>query len=165
LIAGEWLKLGSKPVLGTEPGSLKAARANLATKLLITGLACLALGWLFQATGICPVVKKIWTPSWTVFSGGWCFIILALFYFITEVQGWRRWAFPLLVIGMNSIAMYVMVHTIAEFMGGALHTHFGHAPFQVCGKNFEPMLHGAGVLILLWLILLWMQRRKIFLRI
>ncbi len=155
LIAGTWLKQGNDD----------DAAEKVTTKLLITGLVCLALGWLLHVTAICPVVKKIWTPSWTLFSGGWCFFIMAAFYHVMDVCGWKRGAFPLVVIGMNSIAMYVMVHTITGFIGDSLHTHFGRSPFLILGETYEPMAFGGCVLLILWLILLWMHRRKIYLRI
>ena len=66
---------------------------------------------------------------------------------------------------MNSIAMYVLVHTTEEFWGAALDTHFGKGPFGLLGETFRPLLHGASVLAILWLILLWMHRRKLFLRV
>ena len=72
---------------------------------------------------------------------------------------------PLLVIGANSIAIYVMSWTIEHFISSALIRHFGTAPFLILGPAFEPVLRGIGVLIVFWLILYWMYRRKIFLRI
>lgn len=81
-------------------------------------------------TGACPSVKKIRTPAWTLFSGGWCFLIMAASFLVADILKGRWLVFPLTVIGMNSIAIYVLVHTIADFLGDALHTHFGRAPFQ-----------------------------------
>lgn len=180
LIAGVWLKettanpveqasdVVEKAVAGEEvdaAANTTLAAGKAATQLIYAGLACLALGWLLHVTATCPVVKKLWTPAWTLYSGGWCFLLMATFYFIVDMHGWKRWAFPLVVIGMNSIAMYVLVHTVAGFFGEALHTHFGKKPFLVLGEAFEPMLHGGAVLLILWLILLWMHRRKLWLRI
>ena len=92
-------------------------------------------------------------------------LILAGFYAIIEWNGWRRWSFPLLVIGANSIAIYVMSWTIEHFISSALLRHVGTAPFAVLGPPFEPVLRGIGVLLVFWSILFWMYRRKIFLRI
>ena len=91
--------------------------------------------------------------------------MLAGFYALIELKGWRRWAFPLLVIGANSIAVYVMSWTIESFVSSALVRHLGTGPFRVFGAPFEPVLRGFAVLLVFWLILLWMYRRKIFLRI
>ena len=91
--------------------------------------------------------------------------MLAAFYAAIEVKGWRRWAFPLLVIGANSIAVYVMSWTMEDFVKGALVRHLGAAPFCVLGAPFEPVLKGAAVVLVFWLVLLWMYRRRIFLKI
>jgi len=68
-----------------------------------------------DAAGLCPSVKRIWTPSWTALSAvGWCFLLLAAFYAVVDVAGWRRPAFWLVVIGMNSIGG---VHDCAPVRG------------------------------------------------
>ena len=169
LIAGSWLHKANTthgaPDKSTPTDSSTSPMGSVVTRMIYAGIVCLFLGWLLHVTATCPVVKKLWTPAWTLYSGGWCFLLMATFCFIVDVQGWKKWTFPLVVIGMNSIAMYVLVHTVAEFFGEALHTHFGRKPFLLLGQTFEPMLHGAAVLIILWSILLWMHRRKLWLRI
>lgn len=133
--------------------------------LAAAGLAGLCAGTLLGLAGICPVVKRIWTPSWTVFSGGWCLLLLAVFYLVIDLKQFRVWAFPLVVIGMNSIAAYCIAHLFEGFISSALKTHLGHGAFQFLGKPYEPLLHGLAVLLTFWLILFWMYRRKLFLRI
>jgi predicted acyltransferase len=133
--------------------------------LAMSGVALTLAGLILQWVHLNPIIKRIWTSSYTLYSGGLILLILAGLYFITEIKGWRRWAFPLLVIGSNSIAIYVMSWTIEHFVSSALTRHFGTAPFLVLGPAFEPVLRGIGVLIVFWLILYWMYRRKIFLRI
>ena len=76
-------------------------------------------GLLFHFTGICPVVKRIWTPAWTLYSGGVCFFFLAAFSWVIEVKGYKKWAFPLVVVGINSIAAYLIAHLF-----GAVHCRF-----------------------------------------
>ena len=66
---------------------------------------------------------------------------------------------------MNSIAVYVMSWTMATFVGDAIDRHFGGAISMIAGPTFQPVLHGFAVLLIFWLILFWMYRRKIFLRI
>jgi predicted acyltransferase len=77
----------------------------------------------------------------------------------------RHWAFPLVVIGMNSIAAYIMAELFRDFIHDALPRHLGSAAFQKFGLEYEHLLLGAGVLLAEWLILFWMYCRKIFLRI
>jgi heparan-alpha-glucosaminide N-acetyltransferase len=119
------------------------------------------LGWL----GICPVVKRIWTPSWVLFSGGWCLLLMAAFYFIMDVRGWKKWAFGLCVIGMNSIAAYCIAHLFESFIAENLVIHFGGNIFLLFGEAYKPLLRGAFILIIMWAMLFWMHRRKLFLRI
>ena len=133
--------------------------------LLAAGVALAAGGLLLQALHIVPIVKRIWTASYTLYSGGLVILIVAAFYFALELRGWRRWAFPLLVIGANSIAVYVMSWTLEEPVTRALVRHFGGAPFTVLGPPFEPVLKGAAVIAVFWLVLWWMYRRRIFLKI
>jgi predicted acyltransferase len=133
--------------------------------LAVAGCISLAAGWGLGEAGLCPVVKRIWTPSWVLYSGGWCFLFLAAFYAVLDVVNVRWWAFPLRVIGMNSIAAYCMADVCKPFIIQILTTHLGTKPFTVAGHAFEPLLLGAGVLLVLWLILFWMYRRKLFLRI
>jgi heparan-alpha-glucosaminide N-acetyltransferase len=124
----------------------------------VTGMAC---EWL----GICPVVKRIWTPSWVLFSGGWCFLLLAGFYSLADIAQRKKVVFPLVVIGMNSIAAYCAAHLFEDFISRNLRTHLGSGWFKGLGSAYEPLLHGGSVLLVLWLLLFWMYRRKIFLRV
>ena len=120
-------------------------------------------------------MKRIWTPSWVLFSGGWCCLLLAGFYAATDVAGWRLWAFPLVVVGANSIAAYCMsslvkpvVHkSFACFLGdkSAKAVGLDGGLFSALGDGYEPLLHGAATLAVLWLILLWMYRQKVFIRV
>ena len=133
--------------------------------LLAYGAAGIALGTALHFLGICPLVKRIWTPSWAVFSAGWAAIFLALFYYVVDVKGYRRWAFPFLVVGVNSIAMYVIVHVAEHYTAEALRTHLGRGTFQAFGAAYEPILVGGVSLLIFWLMLLWMYRRNIYIRI
>jgi len=170
---GGYCTLSFIPTLGTmilgllAGGVLKSERAEKSKIGLFAalGVAGLGLGWLLGALGVCPVVKKIWTPSWVLFSGGWCFLFLAAFHTVLDVWKRRAWAFPLVVVGMNSIAAYLIAHLWAGFIESALPRHFGTRWFTWAGQAYEPLLLGAGVLLAEWLILWWMQRHKIFLRV
>jgi predicted acyltransferase len=151
LIAGGWLK------------SNLTSREKI-LRFCIAGVAGLAIGLALHLLGVCPIVKRIWTPSWTLFSGGWCFLFLAAFYVLVEVRKLHGWFFPLTVIGMNSIAAYCIAHLFDRFIGKALDTNLGPSFFGLFG-DYAPFVHGAMVLLILWLILFWMYRRKLFLKI
>ena len=81
------------------------------------------------------------------------------------MRGHRRLAFPLVVIGMNSIAAYCIYELTARFIGASLETHLGEGAFRVAGDPYLPFVHGVAVVLVMWLILFWMYRRRIFLRI
>jgi heparan-alpha-glucosaminide N-acetyltransferase len=134
-------------------------------RFLTAGAILLVLGLVFHYAGICPIVKRIWTPSWVLFSGGICFFFLAAFSWIIDVKQWKRWAFPLIVVGTNSIAAYLMAHLWGQFLAKNLVTNLGHAPFLIFGPGLQPLLLGASILLVDWLCLFWMYRRKVFLRI
>src|SRR5262249_3966704 len=133
--------------------------------LVIAGLAGLAAGQLLHASGICPIVKRIWTPSWTLFSTGWTCLILAAFYGVVGVLHLRRWTFPLVVVGMNSITMYCMEELSHGWFYRTLRTHLGARIFDFLGKPYEPLLARLWVLLAMWLVCYWLYRRRIFIRI
>jgi heparan-alpha-glucosaminide N-acetyltransferase len=151
LLTGEWLKSSR-------------SREEKLRGLVVAGVGLLLLGLVCQWVGICPIVKRVWTSSFTLYSGGWVVLILAGFYALIDCKGWKGWAFPLVVIGMNSIAIYVMSWTMGSFFAGALERHCGWL-LRIAGPTFQPVLTGFGVVLIFWVILLWMYRRKLFLKI
>jgi len=170
---GGYATLSFIPTLGTMLLGLQAGRwlrsgltnREIVKRLAIAGAVSLVSGLLLQWAGICPIVKRIWTPAWVLFSGGLCFWFLAAFYGIIDVKGWRKWAFPLVVVGMNSIAIYCLVELISHFIVTSLYTHLGHRLFQVFGEPYEQLLVGLATLGIFYLILRWMYNRKLFIRI
>jgi len=152
LRAGFWLRDAPSPRAVLKP-------------LLWFGLAGLVLSLGLHLAGICPIVKRIWTPAWVLWSGGCCFWLLAAFQGLTEVLGWRRWAFPLVVIGANSIAAYFLAHATNPFFYSTLKTHLRPQVFTFFGPAYQPLLMGIGVLSLTWLVLYWMYQRKLFLKV
>ena len=136
--------------------------------LLLAGLAGLVIGYLLHVGGICPVVKRIWTPSWTIYSTGWTCLMLAAFYGIIELGNLRAWAFPLVVVGANSIAIYCLDKLTYGWIVKRLKTHLGPDIFTLWGRldpAYSPLVESLIVMTILWLILYWMYRRKIFLKI
>lgn len=169
---GGYLTLSFIPTLGTMILGLVAGRWLRAAapripmkQLLLAGAIGVASGVFLHFTHICPVVKRIWTPSWTLFSGGICFLFLAGFGWVIDVKGFRKWAFPLVVIGMNSIGAYLIAHWFEDFFVDSFRINLGPHFFQFLGAGLEPFLQGWAVLLSYWLVLFWMYRRKLFLKI
>jgi predicted acyltransferase len=151
-------------ILGLTAGELLLSGKGPGRKFLALALAaaaCLALGMVMGET-VNPIVKRIWTPSWAVFSAGWCFAMLGAFYGVIDVAGWKGWSFPLVVVGMNSIAMYLMSQQLRPWVRRNLGIHIGRWPFV---GDYAPVVEATAVLAVLWLICLWLYRRRIFLRI
>jgi predicted acyltransferase len=132
---------------------------------VIYGIAGLAIGLALNYSGICPNVKRIWTPAWVFFSGGWCFLLMAFFYYLIDVQKNQKWGYWLMIIGMNSIAAYVMAHTVDRFISQSLYTHLGENYDTILGIPYRTLIHGGLILFFEWLILNWMYKKKIFIRI
>jgi predicted acyltransferase len=151
LAAGRWLRA--------------AAPAVPMRRFLIAGSVLMATALLLHFGHICPIVKRIWTPAWTLWSGGVCFMFLAAFSWVIEVKQYKRWAFPLVVVGLNSIAAYLIAHLWEDFIVSSIRTNIGLKPFYVLGSGLEPLLFGIAVMLSYWLVLYWMYSRKLFLRI
>jgi heparan-alpha-glucosaminide N-acetyltransferase len=147
--------------------------------LVLAGLVCMLLGAATGAT-VCPVVKRIWTPSWALLSGAYVLWMLAVFYLVIDVIGLRRWSWPLVVVGTNSIAVYVMAQSMKGWVTKMLTIHFGSdlipGPLKdllltATGVNFgqdgpyAPVIHAVIVLLVFWLICVWLYRQKIFIRV
>ncbi len=156
-------------ILGLQAGNLMKSSQPAHKKVLalvVGGIIGLGVGFLLDYTGICPSVKRIWTPSWVLFSGGWACLLLAAFYTLIDLANLRLLAFPLVVVGMNSIAMYVLADGgFKEFIQDNIYTHFGRRIFVTLAGDYAPIAQFSTLLLILWLILFWMYRRKIFLRI
>ena len=135
-------------------------------KLFLTyGIGGVILGLLLNYSGICPNVKRIWTPTWVIFSGGMCYLLLAFFYWTIDVLQKGKYATWLMVIGMNSIAAYVMAHTVDSYISKQLFTHLGRDYNTIFGLPYKTLVHGGLVLLFEWLILNWMYKKKIFIKI
>ena len=171
---GAWSTLSFIPTLGTMLLGVLAADvlrdtarspADRVRWLATAGVICLASALVLDAAGICPIVKRIWTSTFTLWTGGITLLVLAVTYQVVDVLGRGRWAFPLVVIGTNSIAAYCLHELFRPATTRALTTHLGEGAFRILGNAYYPLLLGATQLAVFWLILFWMHRRRVFLRI
>ncbi|HUS01683.1 MAG TPA: DUF5009 domain-containing protein [Chitinophagaceae bacterium] len=171
---GGYTTLSFIPTLGTMILGLFAGKAlkDTHTKqrdkikfFILTGISLIAFALLLHFSGINPVVKKIWTPAWTIFSGGICFLLLAFFYGIIDVAHKKSWSFVLMIIGVNSIAAYVISHLMKPFINSSLHIHLGQNFDKVFGAPYITLVTGGLTLLVEWLILYWMYKKKIFIKI
>lgn len=169
---GGYLTLSFIPTLGTMLMGVAAGRWFHESapriplrKFLIAGAAFCAGGLLLHFAGVCPIVKRIWTPSWTLFSGGVCFLYLAAFCWLVDIKKLHRPAFPFVVVGINSIAAYVIAEAGRNFVEGSFRTILGPETLSAVGPKLEHLFIGILTLCSYWLVLLWMFRKRIFVRI
>jgi len=143
-LAGHWLRRAS-------PGG-----GPKALVLLVAGAASLGIAMLWNVWF--PINKNLWTSSFVLYTAGWSSILLGLFYLVIDVWGFKRWSFFFVVIGMNAITIYLAQEFI-DF-GGLAEILFARGEGAV-----HPVIFSAGGLLLSWLLLWFLYRQRIFLRV
>jgi predicted acyltransferase len=150
----------STTILGMLLGELLMTDRRTATKMRIIaalGLSGVALGWALNP--VIPIVMKIWTTSYGLASAGFACLMFLVFYWAVDVRGYKKPAFPFVVIGMNAVAIYMSESIIPWSKTVAIFTH----PLAATLGSMTPLLHAIAVLAVEWLVLYWMYKRKIFL--
>ncbi len=161
------LTFGANVLLGVLAGHLLRSGYSGWRKvlwLLLCGVACLAAGWIWSYWF--PFVKWLFSSSFVLWACGWSYLLLTLFYAVIDVLGYRRWAFPLVVIGSNAIVAYcfhfpdpavqIQWRGISDPLLTGLTRHLG--PYG------EPMLVAAGFAVM-WSVLYVLYRNRKFVRI
>ena len=98
-------------------------------------------------------------------SGGVVCMCLAALAWVVRGKAGQRCVWPMLVVGSNSICAYMILSLMEKFVAGSLLIHLGNRIFLALGPSIEPLLLGTAVFAVYWLILYWMYRQKIFIRI
>jgi predicted acyltransferase len=134
-----------------------------ALALIAAGGACLGAGTLWGL--YFPVVKILWTSSYVLIAGGWSLILLGLFYAVIDVLKLRAWSFFFVVIGVNAITIYMAARIIpfdriSGFFFGGIARRMEHL-----SPSSGAIVGALGVLAVEWLFLLYLYRRRIFLRV
>ena len=86
-----------------------------AAGLLAMGFPVLILGSLLN-WWLMPINKILWTPSYVFFTGGLAMLALGFLFWLVDVLGWRKWAFPFVIFGMNAIAAYVAASIVPKLL-------------------------------------------------
>lgn len=148
-------------LLGGLAGHLLRTAWDGQRKLLIlsgSGVASLILALIWGL--VFPINKLLWTSSYVLFAAGWSLLLLAFFYWIVDLQGYRKWAFPFVVIGLNPITIYVL-QSVFDF--GTIANIFIHGFINDLGA-IQPLFWVACILAVKWLFLYFLYRQKIFLK-
>jgi predicted acyltransferase len=125
-----------------------------------------------------PINKNLWTSSFVLFSGGFCLLFLSLLYWVTEVKHWRgKWTVPILVFGMNAIAGFVAdsliygpgyTFTVKTPNGATMNWHeAAQAHLEAAGLSVAnaSLLYSLGAVLICWVLLWLLWRKKIFLKV
>jgi predicted acyltransferase len=156
------LGFSASVLLGGMAGHLLRAGISTPRRLLLLvliGLACMAGGWFWSYS--LPINRHLWTSSMILWAGGWSFLLLALFHAVIDVGGFRRWIFPLTVIGSNALLAYMLEPFVYLGLRG-LRDNVDVLPASVSSLATDVLLYGGEVAIL-WLILWCLYRQRLFL--
>lgn len=150
-------------VLGSLAGDVLRSERKEGKKLqilLLAGIAGIGIG-LFWGLHF-PINKHLWSSSFIMLTSGMAFLILSLFYYVIDVLKFQSWAFFFQVIGMNSLTIYLAYHFI-DF------EHTSHALFAglyaPLPEQFHAALEALGALVLVWSMMYFLYRKKIFIKI
>ena len=157
VLSGQWLRT-------------EKSRVEKAAGIFVVGAVCVAIGWAWNA--FFPINKALWTSSYVLFTGGLALQFLALCYWLIDIKGYRRWARPFEVFGLNAIALYVGAGLMASLLGeikvgetslgGWIYDHV----FASWASPINASLAFAICFVLVWLGLMWiLYRQKIFLKV
>lgn len=150
-------------LFGCWTGALLMRPGTHTEKLRTLGIAAIAgLAAGLILTPFNPMVKRLWTPSFTFFSAGWVILMLMAFYWLVEAKGCRRWTFPFLVFGMNSIFIYSFGQVLHGWLYRGLGVFTGH--FWYFGE-LGAIPQNICTLAVMWYLCYWLYQRKIYIKI
>lgn len=141
---------------------LMMARSHAYKAKVLAAGAAAAFLLSFPLRALVPNVKRIWTATFTLYSAGWVLLMMLAFLLIIEVLGYRRWIFPLTVIGTNSIfiySLYIVLHGWLDRAVGVFTFNF-----EFIG-DLAPVAQACAVLLALWYLNYWLFQRKIFIKL
>ncbi|MCA9077584.1 MAG: DUF5009 domain-containing protein [Planctomycetaceae bacterium] len=128
--------------------------------LVAMGVVQVNLGYALNS--ICPINKHIWTPTFVLISNGWASLVFAGFYAVTDVCNWKKVMFPFTVLGENPLVSFAAFGILPFnryanlFAGEALTPYLGAA---------QPLVQATVQVLLLWLLVYWLHRNKLIIRI
>jgi predicted acyltransferase len=127
----------------------------------LSGILLLGAGWLWGL--VFPINKNLWTSSFVLYAGGWSLILLAIFYLIIDVWGWKKWAFFFIVIGLNSITIYMFQAGIINFRSST--EFFFGGIIKSFAENWQPLIGAIGYTTVCWVFLYVLYKYRIFLKV
>ncbi len=129
-------------------------------RLLIAGAVCVALGLIWSLHF--PIAKRLWSSSFILLTAGLSFVFMAAFYGLIDLLNFKKWSFFFVVIGMNSLTIYLL-HRLVNFNYTSRLLFAGlYAPLDV---KWHGILESFGALALVWGLLYFLYQKKIFIRV
>ena len=145
--------------------SAKPASGKIKT-IALAGLAGLVIGYGLDLAGITPIIKRISTVSFVLASGGWALVALAFFYWWVDVKNRRKGIFPFLIVGMNSIFIYLFAEMLGRWMNKTVGIFTGGAfSWMGFGEHGLFLIASLGALAAMWGLCYFLYRKGIFFRI
>ena len=117
----------------------------------------LGLGWGL----VHPILTPLWTSSYVLYSNGWSMLLFALFYWVIDLRGYRKWAFPFVVIGANAITIYVLQSQI-NFTD--ISNIFFRGVVNQSGA-WKPFVAAVTLVATEWTFLYILYRKKVFIKV
>ncbi len=161
-----WLSIVSAigiTLMGTVAGRILQSRGfseyGKAGILAATGAALIAAGLLLSP--VYPVIKACWTTTYNLLAGGISFVLMSLFYLVIDVWKVKRWSFFFRVIGMNSIFVYLFVRIVPAGTTAGYFTGWITEPLG----NAAALAEDCVFLLAVWLLLYYLYRKGIFIRV
>ena len=133
--------------------------------LLLIGFGCIALGygWHIAPQFGCPVIKKLWTPSFVLYAAGWSYVMVAVAHAIIDVGEFDIWARPFVWIGMNPITLYMLAELVGGY-GSVIRRLILPQMVDSMGAYGPLIMAAIGAMVPIWLA--WvLYRNKCFLRV
>lgn len=140
--------------------STKISGGKKTLVLLAAALVLIAVSLVWNQ--VFPINKKLWTSSFVCAAAGYSLVFFALFYWLIDVKGWTKWSFPLRVIGMNSITIYA-AQNIIDFRG--IRDFFFKGLSGLCPTPWNDIVNNAAYILIIWLFLYFLYRKKVFLKV
>jgi predicted acyltransferase len=155
------LSSAANTIFGVMAGNLLRREKDPIRPLLVYGAVCLAAGLALDP--VLPSIKKIWTASFALLSNGWTLWTLAGFYWLCDVKQWQRWARPGIIVGANSIFIYVFHEIMEKWLNQSARVLFGWS-VAWWGTFGEMFIIWMVVLFQIW-VCYWLYHRKIFFKV
>jgi len=130
--------------------------------LIILGSAVIMLGAGFIFNYFQPCNKSLWNSAFVMFAGCYSAAMMGIFYWIIDVKGWRKWTFPFVVTGMNSITIY-LAQAFIDF--GYTRSALFSGISSLFSEQWGSVIMSAAYLLLCWLFLYFLYKKKIFLKV